>query len=132
MSCYVNHGAASTRASQTPPARSTKQTHTPPHTHTRSIDNRLRVWDHVLPRAAEGAAPDRELVHSNDFNRYLTPFRAEWDPKVCCVCCECAVCRPGLCTGVLRVLYVCVVHVCACVCAWGVHAGACPGSKGFS
>ena len=26
-------------------------------------------------------APDREIVHSHDFNRYLTPFRAEWDPK---------------------------------------------------
>jgi DNA damage-binding protein 2 len=25
--------------------------------------------------------PDREIVHSHDFNRYLTPFRAEWDPK---------------------------------------------------
>jgi len=25
--------------------------------------------------------PAREIVHSHDFNRYLTPFRAEWDPK---------------------------------------------------
>ena len=26
-------------------------------------------------------APDREVVHSHDWNRYITPFRAEWDPK---------------------------------------------------
>ena len=24
-------------------------------------------------------APDREVVHSHDWNRYITPFRAEWD-----------------------------------------------------
>ena len=39
---------------------------------------RLRVWD--LATRADGP-PDREIVHSHDFNRYLTPFRAEWDPK---------------------------------------------------
>ena len=39
---------------------------------------RLRVWDYVL---SANEAPDREIVHSHDFNRYLTPFRAEWDPK---------------------------------------------------
>ena len=39
---------------------------------------RIRVWDYVL--SAHGPA-DREIVHSHDFNRYLTPFRAEWDPK---------------------------------------------------
>lgn len=39
---------------------------------------RIRVWDYVL--SADGP-PDREIVHSHDFNRYLTPFRAEWDPK---------------------------------------------------
>ncbi len=39
---------------------------------------RLRVWDYLL---SAGEPPDREIVHSHDFNRYLTPFRAEWDPK---------------------------------------------------
>ena len=39
---------------------------------------RIRVWDYVM--SAHGPA-DREIVHSHDFNRYLTPFRAEWDPK---------------------------------------------------
>ncbi len=39
---------------------------------------RLRIWDYIL---SAGDAPDREIVHSHDFNRYLTPFRAEWDPK---------------------------------------------------
>ena len=39
---------------------------------------RIRVWDYML--SADGP-PDREIVHSHDFNRYLTPFRAEWDPK---------------------------------------------------
>jgi hypothetical protein len=39
---------------------------------------RLRVWDYLL--SVDGP-PDREIVHSHDFNRYLTPFRAEWDPK---------------------------------------------------
>ncbi len=36
------------------------------------------MWDYVL---SANEAPDREIVHSHDFNRYLTPFRAEWDPK---------------------------------------------------
>ncbi len=42
------------------------------------IDNRIRVWDylHSIDKPC-----DREIVHSHDFNRYLTPFRAEWDPK---------------------------------------------------
>ena len=39
---------------------------------------RLRVWD-LVTRA--DSPPDREIVHSHDFNRYLTPFRSEWDPK---------------------------------------------------
>jgi DNA damage-binding protein 2 len=39
---------------------------------------RLRIWDYLL--SLDGP-PDREIVHSHDFNRYLTPFRAEWDPK---------------------------------------------------
>ena len=41
-------------------------------------DNRLRVWDLVL---APDQPPDREIVHSHTFNRHLTAFRAEWDPK---------------------------------------------------
>ncbi|MEW5309312.1 MAG: hypothetical protein WDW38_001207 [Sanguina aurantia] len=41
-------------------------------------DNRLRVWDHAV--TASGY-PDREIVHSHDFNRYLTHFKAEFDPK---------------------------------------------------
>ncbi|CAL8469557.1 g9098 [Coccomyxa elongata] len=45
---------------------------------TTCIDNRLRIWDYIL---SAGGPPDREIVHSHDFNRYLTPFRAEWDPK---------------------------------------------------
>ncbi|GFR47466.1 hypothetical protein Agub_g9193, partial [Astrephomene gubernaculifera] len=54
-----------------------------PHTGRRILttcqDNRLRVWDYV-PYGCNGP-PDREVVHSHDFNRYLTPFKAEWDPK---------------------------------------------------
>jgi hypothetical protein len=42
------------------------------------VGRRIRVWDYML--SADGP-PDREIVHSHDFNRYLTPFRAEWDPK---------------------------------------------------
>ncbi|KAI3906601.1 hypothetical protein MKW98_009509 [Papaver atlanticum] len=45
---------------------------------TTSIDNRLRVWDCVFSNLDN---PSREIVHSHSFNRYLTPFRAEWDPK---------------------------------------------------
>ncbi|KAI5064101.1 hypothetical protein GOP47_0020771 [Adiantum capillus-veneris] len=41
-------------------------------------DNRLRVYDCIFSNLAE---PSREIVHSHDFNRYLTCFRAEWDPK---------------------------------------------------
>lgn len=41
-------------------------------------DNRLRLWDDI---ARVDGPPDRELVHSHDFNRYLTPFKAVWDPK---------------------------------------------------
>uniref|UniRef100_A0A7S3R246 Protein DAMAGED DNA-BINDING 2 n=1 Tax=Dunaliella tertiolecta TaxID=3047 RepID=A0A7S3R246_DUNTE len=43
-------------------------------------DNRLRVWDNTLS-ACNGDGPNREIVHSHDFNRYLSPFKAEWDPK---------------------------------------------------
>ncbi|XP_071720570.1 protein DAMAGED DNA-BINDING 2 [Rutidosis leptorrhynchoides] len=45
---------------------------------TTSIDNRIRVWDSVCGNLD---TPSREIVHSHDFNRHLTPFRAEWDPK---------------------------------------------------
>ena len=41
-------------------------------------DNRIRVWDHVEDVTGEATV---ELVHSHDFNRYLTPFRAVWDGK---------------------------------------------------
>lgn len=45
---------------------------------TTCADNRIRIWDDAL-RADEPAS--RELVHSHDFNRYLSPFKAVWDPK---------------------------------------------------
>ncbi|KAJ4979036.1 hypothetical protein NE237_009816 [Protea cynaroides] len=45
---------------------------------TTAQDNRLRVWDYIL---GDLDSPSREIVHSHDFNRHLTPFRAEWDPK---------------------------------------------------
>ncbi|CAN8253233.1 unnamed protein product [Cochlearia groenlandica] len=41
-------------------------------------DNRIRVWDSIFGNLD---LPSREIVHSNDFNRHLTPFKAEWDPK---------------------------------------------------
>lgn len=46
---------------------------------TTSQDNRLRIWDSIFGNLD---SPSREIVHSHDFNRHLTPFRAEWDPKV--------------------------------------------------
>lgn len=46
---------------------------------TTSQDNRIRVWDSIFGNLD---SPSREIVHSHDFNRHLTPFRAEWDPKV--------------------------------------------------
>ncbi|GAV89905.1 WD40 domain-containing protein, partial [Cephalotus follicularis] len=45
---------------------------------TTSQDNRLRIWDSIFGNME---SPSREIVHSHDFNRHLTPFRAEWDPK---------------------------------------------------
>jgi DNA damage-binding protein 2 len=73
---------------------------------TTCIDNRLRVWDdlHALAgcglgggtgsgsgrKASSSSAaasarapppPSAEIVHSHDFARYLTPFKAVWDPK---------------------------------------------------
>lgn len=42
-------------------------------------DNRIRVWDYIL---GDLQSPSREIVHSHDLNRHLTPFKAEWDPKV--------------------------------------------------
>ncbi|KAG5176428.1 WD40-repeat-containing domain protein [Tribonema minus] len=43
-------------------------------------DNRLRVWPDWC---ATGLDPARALahIHSHDFNRYLSPFKAVWDPK---------------------------------------------------
>ncbi|VAH71963.1 DNA damage-binding protein 2-like [Triticum dicoccoides] len=41
-------------------------------------DNRIRVWDYIFGNLE---SPSREIVHSHDFNRHLTPFKAEWDPK---------------------------------------------------
>lgn len=46
---------------------------------TTSQDNRIRVWDSIFGCLD---SPSREIVHSHDFNRHLTAFRAEWDPKV--------------------------------------------------
>ncbi|XP_061347198.1 protein DAMAGED DNA-BINDING 2 [Gastrolobium bilobum] len=45
---------------------------------TTSQDNRLRVWDSIFGNMD---SPSREIVHSHDFSRHLTPFKAEWDPK---------------------------------------------------
>ncbi|KAH0937427.1 hypothetical protein HID58_004888 [Brassica napus] len=45
---------------------------------TTSQDNRIRVWDSIF---GDLDSPSREIVHSHDFNRHLTPFKAEWDPK---------------------------------------------------
>ncbi|KAL8144042.1 hypothetical protein V2J09_017074 [Rumex salicifolius] len=45
---------------------------------TTSQDNRIRVWDSIYGNLN---VPSREIVHSHDFNRHLTAFRAEWDPK---------------------------------------------------
>jgi DNA damage-binding protein 2 len=52
---------------------------------TTSQDNRLRIWDSIFGNLE---SPSREIVHSHDFNRHLTPFKAEWDPKVIlfCIC----------------------------------------------
>ncbi|XP_077222381.1 damaged DNA binding 2 [Tasmannia lanceolata] len=45
---------------------------------TTSQDNRIRVWDSIFGNLE---SPSREIVHSHDFHRHLTCFRAEWDPK---------------------------------------------------
>ncbi|XP_024012133.1 protein DAMAGED DNA-BINDING 2 isoform X2 [Eutrema salsugineum] len=45
---------------------------------TTSQDNRIRIWDSIFGNLD---LPSREIVHSHDFNRHLTPFKAEWDPK---------------------------------------------------
>nr|GLL42946.1 protein DAMAGED DNA-BINDING 2 isoform X1 [Ipomoea trifida] len=45
---------------------------------TTSQDNRICVWDSIFGNLD---TPSREIVHSHDFNRHLTAFRAEWDPK---------------------------------------------------
>uniref|UniRef100_A0A803LXC4 Protein DAMAGED DNA-BINDING 2 n=1 Tax=Chenopodium quinoa TaxID=63459 RepID=A0A803LXC4_CHEQI len=53
-----------------------------PHTGSKILttaqDNRIRVWDSIYGNME---SPSREIVHSHDFNRHLTAFRAEWDPK---------------------------------------------------
>ncbi|XP_074303158.1 protein DAMAGED DNA-BINDING 2-like [Silene latifolia] len=53
-----------------------------PHTGSKILttaqDNRIRVWDSIYGNME---SPSREIVHSHDFNRHLTGFRAEWDPK---------------------------------------------------
>lgn len=38
-------------------------------------------WSGPASGVGGGPSPDRAVVHSHDFNRYLTPFRAEWDHK---------------------------------------------------
>ncbi|CAL2263717.1 unnamed protein product [Prunus armeniaca] len=43
-----------------------------------SQDNRLRIWDSIFGNMD---SPSREIVHSHDFNRHLTAFKAEWDPR---------------------------------------------------
>lgn len=35
-------------------------------------NNRICVWDSLLDVRGP---PSREIVHSHDFNRYLTPFK---------------------------------------------------------
>lgn len=47
---------------------------------TTSQDNRLRIWDN-WSSGGNLEKPDREIIHSHNFNRYLTPFRADWDLK---------------------------------------------------
>jgi len=53
-------------------------------------DNRLRVYENAAALPRGGKAADVEIVHSHDFNRYLTPFKARWCPtdvteRLCCV-----------------------------------------------
>jgi len=38
-------------------------------------DNRLRIWDRLV---GVYGPPDREIVHSHDFNRYLTVRGGPW------------------------------------------------------
>lgn len=48
-------------------------------------DNRVRVWRDANALVGEcesrPASAPVEIVHSNNFNRYLSPFVADWDPK---------------------------------------------------
>ncbi|KAI0561543.1 DNA damage-binding protein [Gracilaria domingensis] len=52
---------------------------------TTAMDNKLRVWQDI--HSFQGSVNDHEdaspleIVHSHDFHRYLTAFRAVWDPK---------------------------------------------------
>eukprot|EP00742_Colponemidia_sp_Colp-10_P006298 GILJ01006750.1.p1 GENE.GILJ01006750.1~~GILJ01006750.1.p1 ORF type:complete len:500 (-),score=33.37 GILJ01006750.1:387-1814(-) len=41
-------------------------------------DNRLYVWDNITAGIERYS---RDIIHSHDFNRYLTPYKAQWDPK---------------------------------------------------
>ncbi|KAG1677849.1 hypothetical protein FOA52_008613 [Chlamydomonas sp. UWO 241] len=45
---------------------------------TTCTDNDIRVWDNLL---LASSPPSREIVQSHDFNRFLAPFKEEWDPK---------------------------------------------------
>lgn len=47
-----------------------------------ALDNRVRVWQwHALAMGDDNPRPACSIVHSHDFNRYLTPMRASFDPK---------------------------------------------------
>lgn len=80
-------------------------------------DNRLRVWDAVHTFGT--GAPDREIVHSHDFNRHLTPFKAEFDPKDhrerLVVIGRCGVGVGGLCGVCVRGCGVCMCVVFVCM-----------------
>lgn len=43
-------------------------------------DNRLRIWDRLV---GVYGPPDREIVHSHDFNRYLTVRGGPWCWRGC-------------------------------------------------
>jgi DNA damage-binding protein 2 len=51
--------------------------------------DRIRVYGDVF---GDVAKPTVEVIHSHEFARYLTPFRAVWDPKVRAGVCVAALC----------------------------------------